>query len=205
MVGFTRRVGRRIIGQNGHRPVPVRHPEGDAMRRALTLTTLLGLGLALSACGTDEGGSGGSDSPTSSVGTPSGSAPDDSPAPSADPSGSTSPSDPSGGDPSGGDDLLEPGEKAEKKHAGRNGSPVAYLVKEGSTQAELAVRCDGGGSMTLAPTRGGQGTPVGPEVEVACDGERHDLTLTAEKPFSSFRALTPTMGHYEIAVLSTMQ
>lgn len=196
MVGFTRRVGRRIIGQNGYHPVPVRHPEGDAMRRALTLTTLLGLGLALSACGTDEGGSGGSDSPTSSVGTPSESAPDDSPAPSTDPSGSN---------PSGGDDLLEPGEKAEKKHAGRNGSPVAYLVKEDSTQAELAVRCDGGGSMMLAPTRGGQGTPVGPEVEVACDGERHDLTLTAEKPFNSFRALTPAMGRYEIAVLSTMQ
>lgn len=174
------------------------------MRRSLTLTTLLGLGLVLSACGTDDGGSGGSDSPTSSVGTPSESAPADSPAPSEDPSGSTSPSDP-GADPSGGDSLLEPGEQYETRHAGRSGAPTAYLVKEGSTQAVLAVRCDGGGSMTLAPTRGGQGTPVGPEVKVACDGERHDLTLTAEKPFSSFRALTPTMGRYEIAVLSTMQ
>ncbi|WP_462418530.1 hypothetical protein [Kytococcus sp. Marseille-QA3725] len=196
------------------------------MRRALTTLTLLGVATTLAACSTDEGGEGGgsptstatsepspssetTSSPEESSTSPEAPSPSTS-APSPSDSPSTSPSDdspsPSGSasspaDPS---ELLAPGERSEHRLKGRaNGAPRALRIAPDSVAVTVAGRCEGGSRVTLRPTVTGQTEPVGPAQQLTCDGERHDLQVTADEPFDVLQVLAPGQGTpYEIAVLA---
>ncbi|WP_374928573.1 hypothetical protein [Kytococcus sedentarius] len=202
------------------------------MRRSLTITALLGLSAVLTACGDDEGDGGTSseatDSPTSSVtessepgdetssesGEPSESS--DAPSPSGEPSesGETSSDAPS---PSGDGDgahapfdgsLLADGEEASETLKGTvQGAPSwMTFTDEGVNSAALAARCDGQGQLKLQPlaTDLDSSRPGEPQT-LPCDGERHDITLQGEKPFTSVLIIaTSQPATFEVAALEVV-
>lgn len=170
------------------------------MRRSLTLSALVALGLSLSACsdqGASEDPSQGASSPASAE-SPAAS----SPASSTEPSGSVSSQDPSEPTSSpAASSSASAGEGTQVSGRG-TGGPRFFSVGDGTRSVEMTITCTGGKSMQVRAASPQSGaTSIGEPEEISCDGSAHPVTLAPGEAFDTVVVTTPVQGSYTVQVV----